>query len=100
MKRNMFGEEQPEKFEDLIDIRDEYGLNPRSASVIIMDGSTDNAKDSNFYGWCAEINTEVEQETDDGAEWESKTFSTCAWPSKEELLADLKAAGFTNISED
>lgn len=97
MKRNMFGDEQPETFDDLVEIRNSYGFNPASAYVTVADGSADNSPDSNFHGWCAEISVEVEQEGDEGVELEQKEFSTCAWKSKDDLLADLAAAGFKKV---
>lgn len=93
MKHNMFGEQQPESFNDLVEIKDEYGFDPKKAYVTVADGTLDNEKGSNFYGWCAEISAEVEED----GESDTKEFNTCAWPSKDELLADLIAAGFGKI---
>lgn len=95
MKRNMFGEMQPENFDDLVTLADEKGFDPRQAYVTVSDGSIDNGPDTNFHGWCAEISAEVE---DDG-EMDTVNFNTCAWPDKDSLLADLKAAKFLKVED-
>jgi hypothetical protein len=95
MRRNMFGEEQPENYADLMGIINDRSLDVSGARVEIMDNSGDGG-DERFNGWCAEISGDA----DDGeGDTELLEINTCAWPDKDSLLADLKACGFRRIDD-
>lgn len=95
MKRNMFGEQQPENYDDLRGLINDRSFDVTTARVEIMD-NTDDGGDLRFQGWCAEISGDA----DDGeGETELLEINTCAWPSKDALIADLKACGFRRIDE-
>lgn len=93
MHRNMFGDPYPATLEQLIAAFAETAISPRLASVMINHDPDDAPP---FTGWSAEFSDDVQiadDLDDDGEQWETRTFSTAGFPTKEALLEVLGAVG-------
>lgn len=86
MKRNLHNEPRPKGLDEIMEAIDETGIDPSDCNAE-LERSDD---DGDFTGWTAEIRNNEDGES---------PFSTLGYADKEDLLKDLKAAGFTDISE-
>lgn len=90
MKRTMFNDPRPKGHAEIVEALDELGIDPGSAHAMIDEPGDDG---QGGHGWSAE----VDAPTDDG---DIASFSTLAYDTKEELLADLKASGVEDIEDN
>lgn len=87
MKRNLFGDPRPKGSEEMIEALDEGEALADSVNAEISHSD----EDGEYSGWCAEV-----RDSDTGTE----IFSTLGYgDDKAALIADLKAAGITEINE-
>lgn len=89
MKRSMFNDPRPKGHAEIVEAMDELGIDPSEARAMIDAPGPDGF---DGHGWSAEIDAPVEDEI--------ASFSTLAYDTKEELLADLKASGVTDIEDE
>lgn len=92
MKRDLFGEQQPENFADIVEVVSETGFVPITATCSVTFAS-DPDPTNRFNGWSAT----VDGQDDDGMD---VSFTTCGYQDKEVLLADLRAVGFRVIMDE
>lgn len=84
MKRSMFGDPRPVGADEIMEAMADLGIEPEEAEARIDEPGEDGF---GGHGWTAEVFAYPEG-SDERAE-----FSTLAYPTKDQLLADLKAAG-------
>ena len=90
MKRSMFNDPRPIGHAEIVEAMDELGIDPSNARALIDEPGEDGFGN---HGWSAEINAPDEKD-------EIQSFSTLAYPTKDQLLADIKAAGITDIEDE
>lgn len=90
MKRSMFNDPRPKGHAEIVAAMDELAMDANSAEAMIDEPGEDGF---GGHGWTAEV-------ADYDAEDERQEFSTLAYDTKEELVADLKAAGITRIEDN
>lgn len=83
MKRNLFGQPQPGNYAELVEVIDEFEIDPERATVFI---DNDPDEEPPFTGWTAEIVGENDV-----------VINTLGWPSEDVLRGDLSTAGFTDV---
>lgn len=86
----MFGHPCPKGHAEIVEAMDEFGAQPHEIQVMIDEPGPDGF-DGN--GWSADLMGITSEDV-------YFDFSTLAYDSKDELLADLKASGLTDIQED
>ena len=86
MLYSIFGERQPQTFEEIRRCLDDRGWNPATCIVEIYPPNAEEKDRPQFYGWIAEIWGE-------GGE----VISTCAFPDEDLLRDGLKSLGFKEI---
>lgn len=92
---NAFGEPKPYGFDELMDVISESGLIAPEA-IAIIDYQQPDGEPNDFDGYTAEITGEGE---DDDGELVDIVINTLGYESKDDLLADLDAAGIKTITE-
>jgi hypothetical protein len=88
MKRSMFNDPRPKGHAELVEAMDELGMDADVATAVLEEEPGEDGFGGN--GYSAEV-------FDYDSEDERLEFSTLAYDTKEELIADLKAAGITNF---
>ncbi|MGR3375005.1 MAG: hypothetical protein ACU0D1_19575 [Pseudooceanicola nanhaiensis] len=88
MKRSMFNDPRPKGFEELFSAMDELGMDADVATATLEEEP--GADGFGGHGYSAEV-------FDYDSEDERIEFSTLAYDTKEELIADLKAVGIQNF---
>lgn len=90
MKENTYHDQLPETLEELTQMVKDEGLDI-STSVVVISYTTPNPQDPSFYdGWSAQI---------DGMDafGNDVSISTCGWPDKDTLVADIKSLDFPDV---
>lgn len=90
MQRNMFNDPRPHGHAEIVEALDELGLDASMCFARVEEEFLDDV--SGGTGWTAEIVSETD---DDLLEVHTLTYE-----SKDDLLADLKASGVTNIKKE
>lgn len=86
MQRNKFGEPRPSNFAEISEVFSETGKEPDYCHATI-----EHEKDNDGFGnkgWVAEIRENESGET---------VLTTLAYPEKDDLIADLKAIGISDL---
>lgn len=87
MKRSMFGDPRPLGHAEIVEAIDELGIDLTAARAMVDEPGEDGL---GGHGWTAEISGPDEDD-------EFQEFSTRAYPTKDQLLADIKASGIDDI---
>lgn len=85
MRTNTFGERQPATADEIIEAMEmEWDLDDLESDIYArIEHTPDEAEP--FNGWCAEIIADERQ------------INTCAFPTKEAVIAALKSAGIDDV---
>lgn len=86
----MFGDPRPKGQDEITESMNELGVDPSAARAVI-DSPNDDGHGG--HGWSAEIDAPGEDD-------EMVNFATLAYETREELVADLKAVGITDIEDN